>query len=98
MENLKNHIVFFEIYGKKMKTTVIAKNEEEVKKHLESKITIHKIYTQNDTIDNLVNELKDFWAGDVMLLGSICQNCFFDSMIKINGKHICELCGHEQIQ
>lgn len=58
--------VYFEIYGKKLKTKVIAKSNEEAKQKIISKIIFHKIeITPNDEfneamdiMDGILNALK----------------------------------------
>ena len=51
--------IFFELYGKKMKSTVVAKSEIEAKEAIKNKIIFHKIEEQQwdkhfkDICDNL---------------------------------------------
>jgi 1-deoxy-D-xylulose 5-phosphate reductoisomerase len=44
--------VYFEIYGKKMKTSVEANNKEHAKQIIKDKIQFHKI---NNTLEELVD-------------------------------------------
>lgn len=39
----KNHIVFFELYGKKMMTTILAYNQEDAKQRIKDRIIFHKV-------------------------------------------------------
>ena len=41
------YTVYFEIFGKKMKTTVQAKSEEDAKYQIMGKIIWHKVTTEN---------------------------------------------------
>lgn len=56
------YAVFFEIYGKKMKTIIESFSEEEAKKIVQNKIIFHKVIKENseynDTIDQLNNMFK----------------------------------------
>lgn len=53
------YTVYFEIFGKKMKTTVDAKSEEDAKYMVMGKIIWHKVTTENmhesDIVDDLMN-------------------------------------------
>jgi len=40
---MKEYTVYFEIFGKKMKTTVMAFNEEQAKAFVKNKIVFHKV-------------------------------------------------------
>jgi DUF438 domain-containing protein len=59
---MKNYTIYFEIYGKKMKTTVMAKTEDEAKELVKGKIIFHKVEKSKDDfneaidiIDNILN-------------------------------------------
>lgn len=58
---MKDFDVYFELYGKKMKTTVFAYNESSAKKIIREKIVFHKIIEKadkkdiKDTFDNLMD-------------------------------------------
>jgi len=43
---MKNYIVYFEMFGKKVKTTILAKSTTEAKQNVINKIKFHKI-TEN---------------------------------------------------
>ena len=45
------HIVYFELFGKKMKTEVLAKDANHAKEFVKSKIIFHKV--ENKTLDFL---------------------------------------------
>jgi hypothetical protein len=53
------YTVYFEIFGKKMKYTVLAKSEEDAKYQIMGKIIWHKVTTENmhesDIVDDLMN-------------------------------------------
>ncbi len=51
---MKNYKIYFEVYGKKMKTTVKAKTETEAKELIKNKIKFIKVI-QEDPIDFLKN-------------------------------------------
>jgi putative cell wall-binding protein len=46
--------VYFEIYGKKMKTTVTAASESEAIEKVKSKLKINKVVCENDMFNNLM--------------------------------------------
>lgn len=52
--------VYFELFGKKMKTTVCAHNETGAKKIIQKKIVFHKVVKKED--DN--EDIKDFMGDD----------------------------------
>jgi len=56
---MKGYEVFFEIGGKKMKTTVFAENQSHAKQLVQDKIIFHKIV--QDTFDEDVKEIKKMW-------------------------------------
>ncbi len=57
---MKEFEVYFELYGKKMKTTVSAYNETGAKKMVQEKIIFHKVVEKLD--DN--KDIKDFMGDD----------------------------------
>ena len=59
---MNNYTVFFEIYGKKLKTTVKAKSEDEAKKLIAEKIIFYKVVKEID--DNNPEIFKDIF-GDI---------------------------------
>ena len=40
---MKKFVIYFEFYGRKLKTTVLSDNEENAKKEIKNKIVFHKI-------------------------------------------------------
>ncbi len=53
---MKPYTVYFEIYGKKMKTTVHAKSEAEAVSRVREKLVIHKVKSEDDgAVDYLMN-------------------------------------------
>lgn len=61
---MKNFDVYFELYGKKMKTTVFADNETDIKKIVREKIVFHKIIEKvNEKVDEK-KDIKDFLGND----------------------------------
>ena len=61
---MKTYTIYFEIYGKKMKTVVSAYNEEEAKLHIRNKINFNKITCKDSFAEELKkdNPLKDFFG------------------------------------
>lgn len=57
---MKNYIIYFEVYGKKMKTTVFAGSEESAKDIVRSKVVFHKVVKKPDVF-NEVSDLMDFF-------------------------------------
>lgn len=61
MVTLKPFIVWFEIYGKKLKAEIMAENEMDAHRKLKEKIIVHKIQkkkTALDMLDDILNDLK----------------------------------------
>lgn len=58
----KTYIIYFEIFGKKMKTTIDANSQKEAKQKVKDKIIFHKIDGVNEGVDEGVkNEnIKQF--------------------------------------
>jgi hypothetical protein len=55
---MKEYDVYFSIYGKKLKTTVLARNEGEAMEYVRSKLLFHKItLKQDDHLEQLKNIL-----------------------------------------
>lgn len=53
-----NYTVYFEIFGKRMKTTVLAETEDKAIEIVKKKLTIHKVEkTKNDAF----NEVTDMF-------------------------------------
>lgn len=59
---MRKHTIYFEIFGKKLKTTVMANNEREAKELIKNKIIFHKIQAERDVgfdiFDFLTNKTK----------------------------------------
>lgn len=56
---MKNYTIYFEIYGKKMKTTVMAINEENAKDLIISKIIFHKVEKSKDEFNQAIDIMDD---------------------------------------
>lgn len=57
---MNTYTIFFELYGKKMKTTVKAKSESEAKKLIAEKIIFYKVIKQIDT--DIPDFFKDIFS------------------------------------
>jgi hypothetical protein len=55
---MNKFIVYFELFGKKMKTEVFAKSERDAKKRIAEKIVFHKIEPVEET---MFKNLKDIF-------------------------------------
>lgn len=55
---MKKFTIWFEIFGKKMKTTIEANNESEAKQALARKIIFHKIETSS-FMDDILKEFEE---------------------------------------
>lgn len=56
---VKNYHVYFEIYGKKMRATVMANSKEEAENQIKDKITFHKTEIAKDDYFNQSLDLLD---------------------------------------
>ena len=59
---MNKYLIYFEIFGKKMKTEIFAASKEEAKRKMKEKIIFHKIEKISDpTVDYLKNifRIKD---------------------------------------
>jgi hypothetical protein len=57
---MENYTVYFEIFGKKLKTTILAESEEKAKQEIFNKIIFYKIEKDdknNDIFNNIMNIL-----------------------------------------
>jgi len=54
---MEEYEVFFEIYGKKMKTTVSAISEMMAKEIVKSKLIIHKVEKKSNDFKNIFSEI-----------------------------------------
>jgi hypothetical protein len=52
---MKSYTIWFEFFGKKMKTTVLAQNQKEAREKLRDKIIIHQVRPSDDDF------VKDFF-------------------------------------
>lgn len=54
---MRTYTVYFEIFGKKMKTRVLSESREKAKEVVKSKIVFHKIESDNGKLsDDLMDE------------------------------------------
>lgn len=56
---MKNYTVYFELFGKKLKTTVLAESEADAKRHIIDKITWHKVEVSESDEFNQSIEILD---------------------------------------
>jgi len=54
---MRNYDVYFEIFGKKMKTRVLAKNEIEAKESIKNAIKYHKVVMPNEYFNEAMDNL-----------------------------------------
>lgn len=59
---MNEYIVYFELYGKKMKATVTAYSKQEAEQAIKNKIIFHKT-TLKDLDHQIPKDLKDFFGG-----------------------------------
>jgi hypothetical protein len=52
---MKSYTIWFEFFGKKMKTTVVAQNQKEAREKLRDKIIVHQVRPSDDDF------VKDFF-------------------------------------
>lgn len=57
---MKNFEIFFELYGKKMKTIIVANNETDAKKNVQDNIIFYKIIEKVDD----KKDIKDFMGNN----------------------------------
>jgi len=55
---MKNYTIYFEIFGKKLKTDIIAENELKAKEIIRDKIIFNKIEINNNNDDSTNNTEK----------------------------------------
>ena len=64
---MKNYDVYFEIYGKRLKTTILAENEEKAKEIVRNKIVFHKVVLKQkeefNQIDDMFKNIMDVLGG-----------------------------------
>lgn len=58
----KTYTVFFAVFGRKMKTNVIARSEDEAKQKVLEKVFFHKIVVDKNDKDlgDILNDMNDF--------------------------------------
>lgn len=56
---MKNYTVYFEIYGKKMKTKVLAETKKDAKNQIRGKIKFHKVLKDEKDEFNQVTDIMD---------------------------------------
>jgi hypothetical protein len=54
---MKTYIIYFEIFGKKMKTIIEADSKSEAKQKVKNKIIFHKIDCKSDDVKNDIIDL-----------------------------------------
>jgi hypothetical protein len=60
MEVRYNHYeVFFDVYGKKMKTTVLAANEQDAKQKVLQKVKFDKVEKKKDNFNGAMDAIYD---------------------------------------
>lgn len=63
MKSKKEHTVLFELFGKNMKTKVLATSKDDAKQKVKDKIIFHKVDIDKDDYFNksvdLLNKIKD---------------------------------------
>ena len=64
---MKNYTVYFEVFNKKMKTTVLAENEGEAKEQIQNRIIFHKI---EETKKDEFNQVMDMFDGIFEKIGT----------------------------
>ncbi len=62
---MKNYDVYFELFGKKMKTKVLAESEVKAKEEVKNKIIFHKVAKVKDDafndVTDIIDKMKDFF-------------------------------------
>lgn len=56
---MKNYTVYFEIYGKKMKTKVLAETKKDAENQIKSKIKFHKVVKDKNDDFNKATDMMD---------------------------------------
>lgn len=60
---MKDYNVFFEVFSKKLKVTILAKNEADAKQAVLDKIKFHKVMVADTLKNNGTDFLEDFLNG-----------------------------------
>lgn len=56
---MKNFDVYFEIFGKKMKTRILAENQEKAKEEVKNRIVFHKVEKSNEEFNQCIDILDE---------------------------------------
>ena len=60
-KQMKNFTIYFEVYGKKLRTTIMAENEENAKQIIKDKIIFHKVEkSKDDYFNKSIDLMYDF--------------------------------------
>lgn len=60
MNKTRNYEVYFEVFGKKMKTTILAESEDDAKKKVLDKVVFHKAgIRKNDAFNESMDILQN---------------------------------------
>lgn len=60
---MKNYNVYFELYGKKMKATILAENEQQAKQKILEKVMFHKVELKPKDEFNSIMDVFDMMDG-----------------------------------
>jgi hypothetical protein len=60
---MKDYTIFFEIFGKKLKVTVLAENEASAKQAVLDKVKFHKVEVAKTLFNDSTDFLEDFLKG-----------------------------------
>lgn len=55
---MKKYTVYFDVFGKKLKTSVVASNEEEAKRRVLDKIVFDKVEPEKNNLDDMIDMFK----------------------------------------
>lgn len=66
---LRNYEVYFELYGRRMKTTVLAENEGDATSQILQKVKFHKVAKAKDEF----NEAADIMDGFMNIINNIAK-------------------------
>ena len=56
----KQHVVYFQIYGKKMKHTVMAKSQDEAKQMVRAALQIDSVTVPDSTVNRTMDNLSQY--------------------------------------
>lgn len=57
----QKYIVYFELYGKKMKTSVIAESETDAQNQIKDKIIFHKTTSEIDSLQDVLDSMQNIF-------------------------------------